>query len=378
MTVTPFQIHVSDDVLADLRARLTRTLFTSPSDSAYWAAGTDPGYLRDLVAYWADGFDWRAAEAALNAVPQFTAEVAGRTVHFAHLRGRRAEGGPAPLPLVLSHGWPGSFIEMLRVAPLLTDPDDPADAFDVVIPSLPGFLYSDLPQGPFTRQAVARVWHELMTQALGYPRYGAFGGDIGGGVTQWLGALYPGPVAGVHLTSAPMADEFPDRPPTPDEQAYLDALHAYDLTDQGYSEIMWTRPDTIAAALADSPAGLAAWIVDKYRDWSDCGGDVTRRWDRDTLLTVLTLYWATGCIGSSFRSYYNYAQNPPLPQIVVPTAVTLSNEPAYAGFPRSLAERRCADLRHWSTPGRGGHFMAHEEPEQVAGELREFFRPLRG
>src|SRR5580698_9759542 len=146
MTVTPFQIHVSDDVLADLRARLTRTLFTSPSDSAYWAAGTDPGYLRDLVAYWADGFDWRAAEAALNAVPQFTAEVAGRTVHFAHLRGRRAEGGPAPLPLVLSHGWPGSFIEMLRVAPLLTDPDDPADAFDVVIPSLPGFLYSDLPQ----------------------------------------------------------------------------------------------------------------------------------------------------------------------------------------------------------------------------------------
>ncbi|MGH3408615.1 MAG: epoxide hydrolase family protein [Streptosporangiaceae bacterium] len=377
MTVTPFQIHVSDDVLADLRARLTRTLFTSPSGSACWAAGTDPGYLRDLVAYWADGFDWRAAEAALNAVPQFTAEVAGRTVHFAHLRGRRAPGGPAPLPLVLSHGWPGSFIEMLRAAPLLTDPDDPADAFDVVVPSLPGFLYSDLPQGPFTRQAVARVWHELMTETLGYPRYGAFGGDIGGGVTQWLGALYPGPVAGVHLTSAPMADEFPDRPATPDEQAYLDALQAYDLTDQGYSEIMWTRPDTIAAALADSPAGLAAWIVDKYRDWSDCGGDVTRRWDRDTLLTVLTLYWATGCIGSSFRSYYNYAQNPPAPQIVAPTAVTLSNEPAYAGFPRSLAERRCADLRHWSTPERGGHFMAHEEPEQVARELREFFRPLR-
>ena len=180
---------------------------------------------------------------------------------------------------------------------------------------------------------MARVWHQLMTQTLGYPRYGAFGGDIGGGVTQWLGALYPGPVAGVHLTSAPMADEFPDQPPTPDEQAYLDALHAYDLTDQGYSEIMWTRPDTIAAALADSPAGLAAWIVDKYRDWSDCGGDVTRRWDRDTLLTVLTLYWATGCIGSSFRSYYNYAQNPPLPQIVVPTAVTLSNEPALGRLP---------------------------------------------
>lgn len=422
MTVSQFQIHVPDDVLADLRARLRRTLFTSASDSAYWTAGTDPGYLRDLVAYWADGFDWRRAEAGLNAFPQYTAEVAGRRVHFVHLRARRpggiqttpttqapdssqapgnaqapdnaqapgggqAQGGGqapgggqagGPLPLVLSHGWPSSFVEMLRVAPLLADPPDPDDAFDVVIPSLPGFLYSDLPKGPWTRQAVARVWHELMTETLGYPRYGAFGGDIGGGVTQWLGSLYPGQVAGIHLTSAPAGDPTPADPATPDEQAFEDALQAYDLTDQGYSEIMWTRPDTIAAALADSPAGLAAWIVDKYKDWSDCGGDVTRRWDRDTLLTVFTLYWATGCIGSSFRSYYDYAQNPPPQPIVVPTAVTLSNEPTFVGFPRSLTERRCTDLRHWSTPERGGHFMAHEEPEQVAGELREFFRPLRG
>jgi pimeloyl-ACP methyl ester carboxylesterase len=401
MTVSQFQIHVPDDVLADLRARLRRTLFTSASDSAYWTAGTDPGYLRDLVGYWADGFDWRQAEARLNAFPQYIAEVAGRRVHFVHLRaGRRggtettqahgggevSDGGQAdgggegggPLGLVLSHGWPSSFVEMLRVAPLLADPPDPDDAFDVVIPSLPGFLYSDLPQGPWTRQAVARVWHELMTQTLGYPRYGAFGGDIGGGVTQWLGSLYPDQVAGIHLTSAPVADPTPENPATPEEQAFEDALHAYDLTDQGYSEIMWTRPDTIAAALADSPAGLAAWIVDKYKDWSDCGGDVTRRWDRDTLLTVFTLYWATGCIGSSFRSYYDYRQNPPSQPIVVPTAVTLSNEPTFAGFPRSLTERRCTDLRHWSTPGRGGHFMAHEEPEQVARQLREFFRPLRG
>jgi len=392
MTVSQFRIHVPDDVLADLRARLRRTLFTSASDSAYWTAGTDPGYLRDLVAYWADGFDWRRAEAALNAFPQYTAEISGRRVHFVHLRARRPAstqtsetteapgGGQAggPLPLVLSHGWPSSFVEMLRVAPLLADPPDPDDAFDVVIPSLPGFLYSDLPKGPWTRQAVARVWHELMTTTLGYPRYGAFGGDIGGGVTQWLGSLYPGQVAGIHLTSAPVGDPTPEHPVTPQEQAFEDALQAYDLTDQGYSEIMWTRPDTIAAALADSPAGLAAWIVDKYKDWSDCGGDVTRRWDRDTLLTVFTLYWATGCIGSSFRSYYDYAQNPPPQPIVVPTAVTLSNEPTFVGFPRSLTERRCTDLRHWSTPGRGGHFMAHEEPEQVAGELREFFRPLRG
>ncbi|MEV4065826.1 epoxide hydrolase family protein [Nonomuraea dietziae] len=377
MTVNAFRISVSDDVLADLRARLERTLFTTASDSAFWAAGVDPGYLRELVAYWADGFDWREAEASLNAFPHYVAEVAGRQVHFVHLRGSRTEGGPAPLPLVLTHGWPSSFVEMLRVAPLLADPDDPADAFDVVIPSLPGFLFSELPREPFTRRGVAEIWHSLMTETLGYERFGAFGGDIGGGVTQWLGALYPGEVAGVHVTSAVLTTDFSQSPATPEEQAYLDGLAAYDLRDQGYSEIMWTRPDTIAAALMDSPAGLVAWIIDKYRDWSDCDGDLEARWDKDTILTVATLYWATGTIGSSFRQYYDYPHNKPVPPITVPSAITLSNEPAYANLPRSLPERVCIDLRHWSTPGRGGHFMSHEEPEQVARELRTFFGPLR-
>lgn len=378
---TPFRVSVSDDVLHDLRTRLKRTLFTVPSDSAYWAAGTDPGYLRELVAYWADAFDWRAAESALNAFPQYVAEVAGRRVHFVHLRGRRPAGAPAPLPLVMSHGWPSSFVEMLRAAERLADPaaygGDPADAFDVVIPSLPGFLFSELPREPFTRRGVAEIWHELMTRTLGYERFGAFGGDIGGGVTQWLGARYPDEVAGVHITSAVVTAQFDELPPTPDEQAYLDALDAYDLTDQGYSEIMWTRPDTVAAALMDSPAGLVAWIADKYRDWSDCGGDLEARWDKDALLTVATLYWATGSIGTSFRQYYDYRLNKPVPPITVPAAITLSHEPAYSGYPRSLAERTFADLRHWSTPRRGGHFMAHEEPEQVAAELRTFFRGLR-
>ncbi|KUJ68546.1 epoxide hydrolase [Streptomyces albus subsp. albus] len=381
MTVKPFRISVPDDVLNDLRARLTRTLFTAASDTAYWAAGTDPGYLRELIAYWVDEFDWRRVEARLNSYPHHTAEVDGRRVHFVHIRGRRPEGTPAPLPLVLTHGWPSSFVEMLRVAGRLADPaahgGDPADAFDVVIPSLPGFLYSELPRGPFTRRHVAETWHALMTQALGYRRFGAFGGDIGGGVTQWLGALHPGDVVGVHITSAVITTDFTRQPPTPEEQAYLDALSAYDQSDGGYSEIMCTRPDTIAAALMDSPAGLLAWIIDKYRDWSDCAGDLEARWDKDTLLTVATLYWATGSVGSSFRQYYDYHLNQPVPEITVPAAVTLSHEPAYADFPRSLAERLCTDLRHWSTPRRGGHFMAHEEPEQVAQELRAFFRPLR-
>jgi pimeloyl-ACP methyl ester carboxylesterase len=381
MTAKPFHISVSDDVLNDLRTRLARTLFTSASDTTYWAAGADPGYLRELVAYWADGFDWRAAEMALNGYSHYLAEVAGRQVHFVHVRAKRTEGAPAPLPLILTHGWPSSFAEMLPVAGRLADPaghgGDPADAFDVVIPSLPGFLYSELPQGPFTRRGVAEIWHGLMTQSLGYQRYGAFGGDIGGGVTQWLGALYPGEVAGVHITSAVITSDFEKQPPTAEEQAFLDAISAYDVNDQGYSEIMCTRPDTIAAALMDSPVGLLAWIIDKYRDWSDCGGDLETRWDKDTLLTVATLYWATGTIGSSFRQYYDYPLNEPVPDITVPGAITLSNEPAYVNYPRSLAERLFTDLRHWSTPERGGHFMAHEEPEQIANELRTFFRPLR-
>jgi pimeloyl-ACP methyl ester carboxylesterase len=381
MTISSFQIHVSEDVLVDLRARLERTRFTEASDTEFWAAGIDPTYLRELVAYWADGFDWRRAERALNAYPHYVADVAGRRVHFVHLRGQVTEGSSPALPLIMTHGWPSSFVEMLRVAERLAAPvsagAELADAFDVVIPSLPGFLYSELPREPFTRRGVATIWHELMTRVLQYPRFGAFGGDIGGGITQWLGALYPDDVVGVHITSAVVTSDFTDQPPTTEEHAYLDARDAYDINDQGYSEIMSTRPDTIAAALADSPAGLLAWIIDKYRDWSDCGGDLETRWDKDTLLTVAALYWTTGTVGSSFQQYYNYELNEPVPQISVPAAVTLSHEPAYANYPKSLAERVFADLRHWSTPRRGGHFMAHEEPGQVAEELRTFFGPLR-
>jgi pimeloyl-ACP methyl ester carboxylesterase len=302
-------------------------------------------------------------------------------VHFVHVRAKRIEGAPEPLPLILTHGWPSTFVEMLRVADRLADPashgGDPGDAFDVVIPSLPGFLYSELPPGPLTRRRIAEIWHTLMTRTLGYPRFGAFGGDVGSGVTQWLGARYPETVAGIHVTSAVVPTDFQKGPPTAEEQSFLDALAAYHANDQGYGAIMCTRPDTVAAALLDSPAGLAAWIIDKYRDWSDCGGDLEARWDKDTLLTVATLFWVTGSIGSSFRQYYDYPSNEPLPTIAVPAAVTLTSETAYTGFPKSLAERLFGDLRRFRTPEHGGHFMAHEEPEQVADELRTFFGPLR-
>ena len=376
-----FSVRVSDEVLDDLRLRLRRTRFTPRSGTQPWQGGTDPDYLRDLVAYWADGFDWRAQEAALNQVPHYLTDIAGRRLHFVRLEAARQPDGPAPLPLILSHGWPSSFVEMLPLADRLTNPAkygaDPAHAFEVVVPSLPGFLYSELPDRPLTRAALAETLHALMTDVLGYERYGAFGGDIGSATTGWLGALYPEHVVGIHTIHPPFPASFDDRPLSPAEQAFLDAEKAYDEKDGGYSAIMGTRPDTIAAALIDSPAGLAAWIIDKYRDWSDCDGDLESRFDRDTLLTIVTLYWVTGAVGSSFRQYFDWEQNTPRPAITVPAAFTVSREPVMANYPRELAERACTNIQHWSMPGRGGHFMPLEEPDLLADEMRKFFARLR-
>jgi pimeloyl-ACP methyl ester carboxylesterase len=270
---------------------------------------------------------------------------------------------------------------MLPLAHRLSDPasygEDPAKAFDVVVPSLPGFLHSELPDGPLTRQAMAETLHGLMTEVLGYERYGAFGGDIGGAVTGWLGALYPEHVIGVHMIHPPFPGSFDSHALSTAEQAFLDADAAYDETDGGYSAIMGTRPDTIAAALIDSPVGLAAWMIDKLRDWSDNHGDLESRFDRDTLLTMITLYWTSGSIGSSFRQYFDWEHNRERPDITVPAAVTLSCEPLFKGFPREIAERACRDIRQWSEPGTGGHFMPLEEPELLAREMRRFFISLR-
>src|SRR6266536_6343394 len=256
MSVVPFRVEVPDVVLDDLLSRLRRARFTTRSGSAPWQGGADPDYLRDLVAYWADGFSWRAKEAELNQYPHQRATVTGHAVHFLHLSGNRAAARP---PLLLCHGWPSSFVEMLPLARRLADPvqygRDASTAFDVIVVSLPVFLYSELPDRPLTRAAIAETLHRLMTDVLGYDRYGAFGGDIGGAAAAWLGALFPDHVTGIHLIHPPFPAAF-DEPLTAAEQAFLDAEEAYDKTDGGYSAIMGTRPDTIAAALADSPVGL--------------------------------------------------------------------------------------------------------------------------
>lgn len=380
MSFSPFRISVPDAVLDDLRSRLASARFTTTRRDQPWQAGVDPDYLRGLVAYWRDGFDWRTREAALNDRPHYLTQVGGRRVHFVRVPGVRPAGTPQNPPLLLCHGWPSSFVEMLPLVDRLTNPTryggSPAEAFDVVVPSLPGFLYSELPERPLTRALIAETLHGLMTDVLGYRSYGAFGGDIGAVVNGWLGALYPDQVVGVHVIHPPFPASFDSRPLSAAEQAFIDHEEQYDQLDGGYSAIIGTRPDTVAAALVDSPIGLAAWLVDKYRDWSDCDGDLASRFDRDTLLTIITLYWATGTIGSSFQQYVDIGHNRPRPTITAPVAVTLSTEPGMANFPREIAERACQDIRHWREPGRGGHFMPLEEPDLLAAELRSFFSSL--
>jgi pimeloyl-ACP methyl ester carboxylesterase len=376
-----FAIDVPDDVLRDLADRLARPRFPQRT-AAEWQAGTDPDYLRELAIYWRDVFDWRARERELNDAPQFTADIDGQRVHFVHVRAVGVQQGPRPLPLILTHGWPSSFLEMLPLVARLTDPvrhgGRPEDAFDVVIPSLPGFAFSDLPaSGPLTAPVIADLWARLMTQVLGYPRFGAYGGDIGSHVTGFLGARHPDLVTGIythHPNLHPILDSA--QPFSVAEQHYLDAREAEHSSDGGYAAIQSTRPDTLAAALTDSPVGLAAWLVDKYRAWSDCDGDLESRFSKDTLLTIVTLYWVTSTIGSSLRSYYDDDQAPPMPRVDVPAGITLT--PEDRDYPREYAERSYPDIRQWRGPTRGGHFLALEEPELLTVHLRDFFRPLRG
>jgi pimeloyl-ACP methyl ester carboxylesterase len=374
--MSQFRIAVPDEVLDDLHSRLLRTRFARPSTisgellrarrnprfphptAEGWEAGVDPRYLEALVRYWAEEFDWRAAEAHLNRYPQFLEG----GMHFVHLR--RDSTRP---PVLLTHGWPSSFLELLPLADLLD--------VDVVIPSLPGHLYSELPDGPLTRRSIGEAFHVLMRESLGYERYFAFGGDIGGSACAWLSTLYPDEVAGLHLIHGPFPAEYRE-PITDAEQRWLESEDARDEQDGGCGAILSSRPDTVAAALIDSPAGLAAWIIDKLWAWSDCGGDLESRFSRDDLCTLLTLYWATGSIDTSFRQDLDGPLNGKRPTITVPVAVTQSREWNMPLFPRSIAERAATDIRQYAAATSGGHYMAFEEPGMVAEALTTFMRAV--
>jgi microsomal epoxide hydrolase len=381
----PFHLAVPDADLSDLRERLARTRLPETPPLAPWLTGTDPAFMREVIAHWRERFDWRAHEARLNAFPQFKVRLSGIDLHYLHVPGVRASGAPEPLPLLLSHGWPGSVFEFLDLIPKLTDParfgGDPTDAFTVVVPSLPGYGLSFAPGQPrFAVDDMARTFHALMTDVLGHARYGAQGGDWGSFITSILGAEHPEAVVGIHLNLMPVRrDPSVVTNPTPEERRWLDELALFLKEETGYQWIQGTRPQTLAFGLSDSPAGLAAWILEKFQRWTDCEGDPRRAVPLDTMLANISLYWFTGAIGSSFWPYYARMHGPwPIRDgsIQVPTGY-LQFPREILRPPRSIAERVYTDIRRWTQAPRGGHFAALEQPDLLVEEVRAFFRPLR-
>jgi pimeloyl-ACP methyl ester carboxylesterase len=376
----PFRLHVPDDAIADLRERLGRTRFADQAPGEPWAYGTDSAWLKDLVAYWRDGFDWGKAEARINALPSYTLPLGGIDLHFIHVEGK----GPNPTPLLLSHGWPGSVVEFLDLIPRLTDPaafgGDPADAFTVVAPSLPGYGLSFAPgQRRFAVTEIADLFAGLMS-ALGYPRFIAQGGDWGSFVTAYLGYAHADRTIGIHLNLLPIRrDPAMLTNPTADEARFLAELKAWLKEETGYQWIQGTRPQTLAYAMTDSPVGLAAWIGEKFHAWTDHDGDVWSAVSRDAFLTNLSLYWFTGAIGSSFWPYYARMHS----AWPIPEGATVDVPTGYAAFPReilrpprSVAERTFRNIQRWTVMEKGGHFAALEQPEALARDIVAFARSL--
>jgi pimeloyl-ACP methyl ester carboxylesterase len=391
-----FKVHVSEQDLHELAQRLSRTRW--PELEPGWERGVDPRFLRELVRYWHRDFDWPAQETWINRLPQYIADIGGTRLHFAKIDGQ----GPAPLPLLLTHGWPSSFLEFVDVVPLLTDPaahgGDAADAFDVVIPSLPGFAFSPGAPGRGVILRAPHLWTELMTSVLGYKSFGAHGTDIGAFVTNRLALHEPTGLVGIHVTQIAEPHLGPGTPPLDEaERRWVEQRQIDHERGQAYAHLQRTKPTTLGYALNDSPVGLAAWLIEKWRAWSDSDGDPYRRFTADQLLTTIALYWFTGTATSSIHAYADlalataavpnarplYPAAPPGAdgidlgagrQITAPAGVlrTLSYDP-----PRSWAERAYSDLRHWRQAPAGGHFLALEEPGLLVTDLRDFFRPLR-
>jgi pimeloyl-ACP methyl ester carboxylesterase len=380
-TIRPYKIDVPEADLVDLRERLGRTRWPAPLPGAEWSRGVPVDYLRQLVAYWADGYDWRAQEAKLNAYPQFVTEIDGEQIHFLHVRSPE----PDATPLVLSHGWPGSIVEFLDVIGPLTDPrahgGDPADAFHVVVPSLPGFGFSGKPtETGWDSNRIARAYAELMRR-LGYERYGAQGGDYGAFVAPDLGRVDPEHVIGVHVNAAtfgfiPFGEVSDEEQATMTdvEKERLGRLANYMAEMNGYFQIQATRPQTLSYGLADSPVGQLAWIIEKFKEWTHGEGLPEDAVERDHLLTNATIYWLTNTGGTSANLYYEsmHSGTWPTPS-TVPTGV--------AAFAEDVAIRRYAEqgnnIVHWSDFARGGHFAAMEAPDLLVGDVRAFFASLR-
>jgi microsomal epoxide hydrolase len=380
MDLTPFRVEATDDELADLRRRLAATRWPDQIPGSGWDYGTNEDYLRELCVYWESKFDWRRVEAELNQWPQFLTTIDGQRIHFIHTRSPE----PAATPLLLNHGWPGTVLEFLKVLGPLTDPaaygGSSADAFHVVCPSLPGYGWSGPTREPgWDPVRITAALSQLM-DGLGYARFGGQGGDWGSVIAVQLASDFPDRVIGIHInmvtTSGPQPE---DGEPTAEEAEILAETRRYSPAEEGYVAIQGTKPQTISYALNDSPAGLASWIVEKFRTWTDCAGDVESVLTRDEILAGITAYWLTQTAGSSARLYYEAFKSrsvpPPTARIELPVGCAI--------FPRELyqASRRWAErhynVQRWTKMSRGGHFAALEQPDALVEEIRAFFRQIR-
>jgi microsomal epoxide hydrolase len=383
----PFTIAVPDTVLADLSTRLAATRFPAVFGDDGWDGGTAPLYIRDLIGYWRDDFDWRAQEATLNRFAQFREKVDGAAIHFIHERGR----GLAPLPILLLHGYPDSFHRFVKLMPLLADPaaqgGDPADAFDVIVPSLPGYGFSEPRPRAGGAFGFGDVMHKLMTETLGYGRYAVHGGDWGGVITELLARSHAAHLVGIHLTDVPFFHIF--RKPkdlSAAEKTFFKKNEAWQREEGAYAMIQGTRPHSLGPGLNDSPAGLAAWIAEKFQRWSDCGGEIETRFSKDELLTNIMIYWATQTIETSFQPYRDFMKAGGLrwtSEAVRGLVGSHATPAAFARFPADISHpprewaERFFSVQRWTEMPAGGHFAAFEEPAMLAEDIRAFFRPLR-
>lgn len=380
--ITPFRVEIPQSKLDDLARRLDQTRWPDSLSDTKWQYGANLAYMKELTTYWRNQFDWRAQEKEMNSYNHFRMNLDGFNVHFIHERG----SGPNPIPLMMIHGWPGTFWEMHRILPMLLDPEkyggDPNDSFDVILPSLPGYGFSDRPSQPgMNGPRIADLFAELM-QRLGYPRFVVQGEDWGATISTWLGLHHPNRLLQIYLTYVPSSyTPFlePGDSPSEIEKRFLQEKEDWYEQLGAYSHMQATRPQTLAYGLNDSPVGLASWILEKFREWSDCDGNIESRFSKDELLTQISIYWFTETIHSSIR-LYNEASKAPIhlkknQRIDVPCSVARFAKEAPMP-PREWVERGY-NVQRWTEIPRGGHFAAWEEPELLAEDLRASVRPLR-
>lgn len=381
MSIQPFKVDISQETLLRIESRLKNATWPERLGDGGWSFGISYDYMKELVSYWTTQYEWRETEKKLNAFPQYKAHIEDYNIHFYHVPG----SGPLPLPLILTHGWPGSVMEFLDVIEPLTNPEKfggrAADSFTVVIPSLPGFGFSSKPiKEPIGPASTARLWHKLMTEVLGYSRYGAQGGDLGSLVTTLLAHQYPDELIGIHLNIIPIAASTVAE--NADEEAWQQQVQQFTQAEMAYFGLQATKPQTPSFALMDSPLGTAAWIVEKMKAWSDSGDSIEDAFSKDQILSNVMLYLVTGTIDSSIWFYRGFVMETggsfhPGSRIEVPTGIANSPREMIVGKPpRSMAERHF-NLQHWAEQPRGGHFAAFEQPELFVKDVQTFFQTVR-